>query len=162
MPVATAPLGVGRAPAPVRHAERARPPLRVVDPPRQRRPRPTARRLVAVSIAVAVGSLLLVAAADAYLTQGQVRLTRIQQQLNTELGRHHDLELRAAQRANPGAIVAGAQQHGMQAPGQVADIPLVSTPPPSPTTTVAPAAPTAPAVKQPSSSSNAAVAAGRP
>src|SRR5579872_445234 len=128
MPVATAPLGVCRAPAPARTPQRARPPLRVVQPPRRRRPRPSARRTVPLSVAFVVGSLLAVVGADAYLTQGQVRLTRLQLQLNAEVGHHHDLELKVAQFSNPGAVVSGAQRHGMQGASQVADIPLVSPP----------------------------------
>jgi hypothetical protein len=133
MPVATAPIGVGRAPVPARVPERARPPLRVVEPPHRRRPRTTARRTWLVSIALVVGSLLMVAAADAYLTQGQVRLTRMQQQLNAEIGRHHDLELQVARLSNPSSIVAEAQKDGLQAPSQVTDIPVTS-----PTTAPAP------------------------
>jgi len=127
MPVATAPAEVGRAPSPVRLPERARPPLRVVEPPRRRRPRPSIRRTAIASIALVAGSLLTVAGADAYLTQGQVRLTRLQQQLGKELGRHHDLEAKVAQLSNPSAVVSAAQQHGLQAPGQVTDLPLATT-----------------------------------
>jgi cell division protein FtsL len=68
----------------------------------------------------------MVAGADAYLTQGQVRLTRLQQQLSTELGRHHDLEMNLAQLSNPTAVVSAAQQDGLQAPGQVTDLPLAN------------------------------------
>jgi cell division protein FtsL len=68
-------------------------------------------------------SLLLVAGASAYLTQGQVRLTRLQQQLNVEFGRHRNLESRVAQLANPSKVVSKAQGDGLTAPSHVTDLP---------------------------------------
>jgi hypothetical protein len=68
----------------------------------------------------------MVVAASAYLTQGQVRLTRMQQQLTAQLGRHRDLELRVAQLADPSNVVSQAQRHGLTAPSRVTDLPQVS------------------------------------
>jgi cell division protein FtsL len=87
--------------------------------------------------ALVLCSLLMVVAASAYLTQGQVRLTRMQQQLTSELGHHRDLEARVAQLADPSNVVSQAQRHGLTAPSHVTDLPQVTVSPP-------PAASTAP------------------
>ncbi len=92
-----------------------------------------------LSGAVVVGSLLAVAGAHAELTQGQVRLTTVQHQLDSEITHHRDLELRVAQLEDPAHIVQGAQQQGMVPPRQVTDLPPVdlSRPLPAPPTTLA-------------------------
>ncbi|MHB8329595.1 MAG: hypothetical protein ACYDD6_08240 [Acidimicrobiales bacterium] len=72
-----------------------------------------------------MGSLLAVAGAEAYITQGQVRLARLEQQLNTQQADHRDLELQVAQLENPSSIVSQAQQHGLTVPSQVTDLPLL-------------------------------------
>lgn len=134
MPAATA-TRARRAPAPVR-APAPRPPLKVVA---QRRRPPVARRrrVVLLCALLSVGSLLLVAAAQAYLTQGQVHLARLQQQLNAEEAHHRDLELRVASLEDPSHVVGQAQQQGLTVPTQVTDLPLVSVgSSPSTTTTV--------------------------
>jgi hypothetical protein len=92
-----------------------------------------------VSVVVVVGSLLMVAGANAYLTQGQVRLTRLQQQVSTAISRYRNLEQTVAQLADPSHIVSEAQQHGLQAPSQVTDLPLVITTAPVTSTTSPPA-----------------------
>lgn len=84
------------------------------------------RRRVVLSVVVVVGSLLSVAAAQAYLTQGQVRLARLQQQLNTQVGQHHDLELQVAQLEQPSHIVSVAQKAGLAVPTQVQNLPQVN------------------------------------
>jgi cell division protein FtsL len=81
-----------------------------------------------VSLVLAVGSLLSVADAQAYLTQGQVRLARLQQQLTGEQARHRDLELQVADLEDPSQVVNKAQQQGLTVPAQVTDLPLVATP----------------------------------
>jgi cell division protein FtsL len=78
--------------------------------------------------AIVVVTLLMVVAASAYLTQGQVRLTRIQQQLTSALGQHSDLEARVAQLADPSAVISQAQLHGLTAPTKETDLPQVTTP----------------------------------
>jgi hypothetical protein len=82
----------------------------------------------------------MVVAASAYLTQGQVRLTRMQQQLTSELGQHRDLELRVAQLADPSNVVSQAQRDGLTAPSKVTDLPQVSVVPASVPTSSAPTA----------------------
>lgn len=121
-PAATA-TRARRAPAPARAPQR-RPPLRVVEP-RRRPPAQRRRKALWLSLALAVGSLLAVAAAQAYLTQGQVRLARLQQQLTTEEAHHRDLELRVAQLEDPSHVVSQAQAQGLTVPVQVTDLPLV-------------------------------------
>jgi hypothetical protein len=85
--------------------------------------------------ALVVGSLLSVAGTDAYLTQGQVRLTRMQQELTSVSGTHRDLEARLAQLSNPSAVVSQAEGHGLSAPSKVTDLPQVTVagPPVTPT-----------------------------
>jgi len=78
--------------------------------------------------AVVVASLLMVVASSAYLTQGQVRLTRVQQQLNSALGQHSDLEARVAQLADPSTVISQAQLHGLTAPTKETDLPQATTP----------------------------------
>jgi hypothetical protein len=84
----------------------------------------------------------MVVAASAYLTQGQVRLTRMQQQLTSELGRYRDLESRVAHLADPSNVVSQAQRHGLTAPSRVTDLPQVNLAqvPPTSTASTAPAA----------------------
>jgi hypothetical protein len=127
MAVATAPAGVRRAPAPARQPAR-RPPLRVVGP---RRNRPVRRRrspLVLV-LGTVLASLLTVAGAHAYLTAGQVRLARLQQQLSTAQSLERGLEVQVAQLEDPSRVVGQAQQQGLTVPGQVTDLPLVGSAP---------------------------------
>jgi hypothetical protein len=79
-----------------------------------------------LAVALAVGSLLAVAGADAYLTQGQVRLTRLQEQLNAQLGQHRNLELGVAQLEQPAGVLSEAQKEGLVVPGDVTDLPQVN------------------------------------
>jgi cell division protein FtsL len=69
----------------------------------------------------------MVVAASASMTQGQVRLTRLQTQLTAVLGRHHDLEQRVAKLSDPSGVVSQAQRHGLVAPTNVTDLNQVST-----------------------------------
>lgn len=80
-----------------------------------------------LALVLVVGSLLLVAAAQAYLTQGQVRLAHLQQQLTNEEAQHRDLELQVARLEDPSQVVSRAQQQGLTVPAQVTDVPLVPT-----------------------------------
>jgi cell division protein FtsL len=90
-------------------------------------PRATTRHLtIVVAVALAVGSLLAVTGAQAYLTQGQVRLTRLQDQLNAQLGQHRSLELGVAQLEQPGAVLSQAQKEGLVVPGSVTVLPQVN------------------------------------
>jgi len=132
------------AQAPLRAPAR-RAPLRVVEP-RRRPPSRRRRAPVVLALVLSVGSLLMVAAAQAYLTQGQVRLARLQQQLTNEEANHRDLELQVAGKEDPSQVVTRAQQQGLTVPPQVNDVPLVtpgaSNSPVSPTS--APAAKSSP------------------
>jgi len=113
-------------------------PRRATPTPARRTPARAPRRAVAFCFIVVVGSLLSVVAADAYLTQGQVRLTRMQQQLTADLGRHRDLELEVARSSDPSKVVGEAQGRGLVAPDHVTDLPQVSVS--SSTASTAPAA----------------------
>jgi len=93
------------------------------------------RRAVVASAVVVVGSLLTVVGANAYLTQGQVRLTRMQQQLVSASGKHRDLELKVATLTNPSNVVSEAERAGLDAPSKVTDLPEVSLPAPTPAPT---------------------------
>jgi hypothetical protein len=81
-----------------------------------------------VAAVLVLGSLLIVAGAQAYMTQEQVRLTQVQARLATQVGEHHDLELRVAQLSNPAHIVGAAQHQGLTVPTQVTDLTPVSFP----------------------------------
>jgi len=123
MAVATAPERLRRTTAPAGVPETVTEPRRAFAVPARRGPHRTLQQVAATCAALVVGSLLMVVGASAYLTQGQVRLTRMQQQLTVEVGRHHDLELRVAQLANPSGVVSQAQRHGLTAPTRVTDLP---------------------------------------
>jgi hypothetical protein len=102
----------------------------------------------------------MVVAASAYLTQGQVRLTRMQQQLTSELGRYRDLESRVAHLADPSNVVSQAQRHGLTAPSRVTDLPEVNLAQASPTSTAStvPAAAAAPPAAAPPTAATPAAA----
>jgi cell division protein FtsL len=117
-----------RAPAPNRSPDAGRPRLQVVGPPSRRRAPWSVRPTLLVAAALVLGSLLIVAAAQAYMTQEQVRLTQVQARLATQVGEHHDLELRVAQLSNPSHIVSAAQHQGLTVPTQVTDLTPVSIP----------------------------------
>lgn len=144
MAVATAPERVRSVAAPARVPVGTPPPRRGVEAPGRRGPRWPLHRTAAVCGAIVVASLLMVVAASVYLTQGQVRLTRMQQQLTSVLGQHSDLEARVAQLSDPSAVVSQAQRHGLSAPTKETDLPQVTTPKTSPTSPTPPAG-TAPA-----------------
>ena len=110
------------------------PTLRVVAERHAARPRPRRSRVLGVLAAVlVVGSLLAVAAAHAYLTEGQVSLTRMQHQLQGALTAQRSLEVQVARMEDPSHIVSQAQQQGLTAPSQIGDlqpVSLSSQPPP--------------------------------
>lgn len=117
-----------RAPAPNRGPDASRPRLQVVGPPSRRRAPWSVRPTLMVAAVLVLGSLLIVAGAQAYMTQEQVRLTQVQARLATQVGEHHDLELRVAQLSNPAHIVGAAQHQGLTVPTQVTDLTPVSFP----------------------------------
>ena len=78
-----------------------------------------ARILFFLFVVVFLVSLLMVVAASAYMTQGQVTLNRIQGQLDAVLGQHHLLEQQVARLSNPSTVVSQSQGHGLVAPTNV-------------------------------------------
>jgi hypothetical protein len=84
-----------------------------------------------VGATLIVASLLAVVGADAYLTQGQVRLTQLQQQLTSASGAHRDLEAQVARLVSPNTVISQAEHDGLSAPSSVTDIPEVTVPPPT-------------------------------
>jgi len=64
------------------------------------------------------------------MTQGQFRLTQLQQKLDTQLGQHRDLELRVAQLEQPANVLSEAEKQGLvlPGPGTVTDVPQVQNP----------------------------------
>ena len=124
MAVATSPerVRLAPAPAPARRPDLDRQPRRGLEAPGQRGPRWSLPRTAVVAGVIVLVSLLMVAAASASMTQGQVRLTRLQGQLTAVLGRHHDLEQRVAKLSDPAGVVSQAQRHGLVAPTNVTDL----------------------------------------
>jgi cell division protein FtsL len=119
----------GRVAAPSRVPAGDRPRLQVVGPPRRRRASWPVRAPLAVAVALILGSLLLVAGAQAYLTQQSVRLGQVQTQLAVQVGEHRNLELRVAQLSNPSHVVSAARHQGLTVPNQITDLPQVTVPP---------------------------------
>lgn len=107
-----------------RDAQVKRPVLQVVAD-RHHRARRNGRRTALVALAIAVAAPLAVVGAYADLTSGQVRLTRLQQELTVEQQRQSALELRVARLQNPSMIVAEARAQGMVPASSVTDIPEV-------------------------------------
>ena len=89
------------------------------------------RRTTVACVTLVLGSLLAVVAANAYMTQGQVELTQMQQKLTSDLGQHRDLEAQVAKLVNPSSVVSSAQAHGYVAPSHVTDLPQATDPPAS-------------------------------
>ncbi len=75
-----------------------------------------------LAVPLVVGSLLAVAGGHALLTQGQVRLARVESQVAKQVAENRQLELRVAQLEDPQQIVAQAQKQGLTAPSQVGDL----------------------------------------
>lgn len=119
-----------------------RAPLRVVPSKSRRRNRVANRRLVnTVSISIVVAALLAVVVAQAFLTNGQVKLSRLQNQLTLEQSAHRQAELAVAGLETPSRIVAAASGQGMVRPSTVTELPYVSLSVPLPTPKVTPAPP---------------------
>ena len=73
-----------------------------------------------------IGSLLVTVAANAYLTQGQILLARLQQQVAVQSKTHRDLELQVAQLESPSRLVSQAERQGLSAPTEVGDLAQVN------------------------------------
>jgi cell division protein FtsL len=111
-PGAAVPAG---APAP------ARPPLHVVPDPAPRRRRVRRARVLVVAAAVAVVAALFgVAAFQAQLVSGQVRLDQLERDVAASRARYQDLRLEVASLEAPERIVAEAQHRlGMVVPSGI-------------------------------------------
>ncbi len=121
-----------------------RSPLRVVPSRSRRRTLVVNRRLVnTVSISIVVAALLAVVVAQAFLTNGQVKLSGLQHQLMLEQSAHRQAELAVAGLETPSRIVAAASGQGMVRPATVTELPYVSLSVPLPTPKVTPGPPPA-------------------
>ena len=114
------------APRPAPSAPR-RPPLRLFEPAPRRRvgPRAVERRTVWLSGLLIVGSLLAVVIGDAFVTQGQVRLSTTQRELVVAEAAQKSLQVAVAQKAAPPVVVAQAKSRGLVAATQVVYLPQV-------------------------------------
>jgi hypothetical protein len=123
-----------------------RAPLRVV-PTRSRRGirggRAGAGRgkwLTVISVSMVVAALLAVVVGQAFLANGQVRLSALQHQLTMEQSAHRQAELAVSQLETPARIVGAASgQLHMVRPDSVVELPYVSLSVPLPTPKVTPA-----------------------
>jgi cell division protein FtsL len=93
--------------------------LRVVQP--NERPRRRLTPAIGVSVFVAVfAALLALAAAHAFLVQGQIRLDELSQDVAAEQARYQELRLRVAELESPERIVQVAKERiGMVEPAQI-------------------------------------------
>jgi cell division protein FtsL len=103
------------------------------------------RVLNIASVSIVVSALLAVVVAQAFLANGQVRLSALQGELSLEQSAHRQAELAVASLETPPRIVSAATKQGMVHPATVIELPYVplSVPVPPPKVTPAPAAPPA-------------------
>lgn len=147
-----------------------RPPLRLFEPVRRRRPapRPGRRPTIWASGLLIVGSLLAVVVGDALMAEGQVRLSSLQGQVAAAVVSEKAHQVALAQKTAPPVVVGQAESQGMVAPTQVVYLPRVplTVPLPVPRTTPLPArttpSPASSATTSGSSRAAAAAAASRP
>jgi hypothetical protein len=136
-----------------------RAPLRVVRPARgrgaRRQGQDRSRLLHGLSIALVVGSLLVVVVAQAMLANGQVRLAGIQHKLSLEASTHRQTEAAVSTLEQPYRIVSTATQVDHMVHAQVIELPYVSLTTPLPTPTVTPAPATTPTASSTSSTTAA-------
>jgi hypothetical protein len=114
------------------------------------------RVLNIASVSIVVAALLAVVVAQAFLANGQVRLSSLQHELSLEQSAHRQAELAVSTLETPPRIVSAAASLGMVHPASVVELPYVSlsVPLPTPKVTPAPAAPPpAPTTASASSSS---------
>ena len=115
-----------------------------------------------ISGLLVVGSLLAVVVGDAFITQGQVRLSSTERALASAEADQKTLQLAVAGKAAPPVVVSQAKRQGLVAASQVVSLPQVplgvplppphivrstgaaasSTPPPANSTPSKPVAPT--------------------
>ncbi|HEX3459367.1 MAG TPA: hypothetical protein VHT49_00565 [Acidimicrobiales bacterium] len=123
-----------------------RPPLRLFESAPRSRHRSRRRPTVLVAVALIVGSLLSVVAADDLVAQGQIRLSHTQTLTAAALTQQKQLQVSVAQLSAPQIVVTEARQLGMVAPTQIVDLPSV------PLNVALPVPNTAPAASTPSTS----------
>lgn len=75
---------------------------------------------------VALLSLLLVVGAYAYLTQGQARLAHMQDQLQSQLSTHQQLETQVAKLEEPSRVLSVASGQGLVEPQKVNELPAAN------------------------------------
>ena len=119
-----------------------RPPLQVV--PSRRRDRARSRLVKYLPVVMVVVALLIVVGGQAMLANGQVRMTRLDHQLQIAQSEHRQQELDVTKLETPSRIVgsATAQLH-MVHPSHVTQLPSVSLQKPLPPPTVTPGVTTA-------------------
>jgi hypothetical protein len=115
-----------------------RPPLEIV--PSRRAGRVRGRIVRTLPAAMVVVALLVVVVGQALLADGQVRLSGLEQQLQTAQAEHRQQELDVSKLETPSRIVAAATGRlHMVAPSHVTQLPYVSLSTPLPTPVVTPA-----------------------
>jgi cell division protein FtsL len=82
-------------------------------------------RAILVGPALVLACLLSVAVAQAILTEGQVRLTKLDAQVASAQTTRADLELQVAQEEQPSEVIAAARNEGMVEPSVISDLPTV-------------------------------------
>ena len=105
-----------------RPAEPAKkPPLKVVEPAPAARPAPASKRATVAMAALTITGLCLfgVVAAHVKLTQGQVRLDRLEARSADAQDTYDRLRLQVAELESPERVVAAAHQLGMVVPAKV-------------------------------------------
>jgi hypothetical protein len=103
------------------------------------------RVLNIVSVSMVVTALLAVVVAQAFLANGQVRLSNLQNDLSLEQSGHRQAELDVSSLETPPRIVSAATRQGMVHPATVIELPYVSLSVPVPTPNVTPAPAVSPA-----------------
>jgi len=100
-------------------------------------------------VSLVVAALLAVVVAQAFLANGQVRLSALQHQLSLEQSAHRQSELSVSELETPARIVGAATSQLHMVRPAVMELPYVSlqTPLPTPKVTPAPAAAPAPAAQ---------------
>jgi hypothetical protein len=78
-----------------------------------------------LSCLLVVGSLFAVVVGDAFVTEGQVRLSTTESQVAAATAVQKSLQVDVAQKAAPPVVVSQAQSHGLVVPTQVVYLPQV-------------------------------------
>jgi cell division protein FtsL len=114
-----------------------RTPLRLV--PSRRRDGSRSRFVRYLPVALVVVALLFVVGGQAMLANGQVRLTRLEQQLQNTQAAHEEQVESVSRQETPARIVKDAMDQGMEHPAQVTQLPYTPLNVPLATPNVIPA-----------------------